>query len=201
MVLGRILDALFPSRCVGCGRTGAVFCRSCRPQAAAARRLHAGRLPVAAAGRYAGVLRRAILLFKRGRRDAGDALAALLAERVGPALPAAAVLVQVPTTGGRRRARGFDQSVRLARELGARTDRPVLLALAQVAGDAQRGRSRDARLAARGRFACAAPELVAGARVVLVDDVMTTGATLRDCAAALAACGAIVDAAVVLAYV
>ncbi len=200
MLFTRVFDALFPSRCVGCHRTGGVFCAACRPHPGAARRLDGGPLPVAAAGRYAGVLRQAILLYKRGRRDAGDALADLVAERFARLLPPGAILVPVPTTLGRRRSRGFDQSVRLARALGARTGLPVLLALAQVAGDAQRGRSRAARLTARDRFACTAPGLVAGAHVVLVDDVMTTGATLRDCAAALARCGAVVEAAIVVAY-
>ena len=200
MLFAVLLDAFFPSRCVGCSRIGGVFCAACRPQPAASRRLRAGSLRVAAAGRYAGVLRRAILLYKRGRRDAGDALALLLADRVAGALPAGAVLVPVPTTGRRRRARGFDQSVRLARALGERSGLPVVLALAQTAGDAQRGRSRGSRLAARGRFTCAAPELVAGARIVLVDDVLTTGATLDDCRATLERCGAIVPEAVVLAY-
>jgi ComF family protein len=159
-----------------------------------------GDLAILAAGRYAGVLRRAILLYKRGRRDAGDALAALLADRLAELLPRAAVLVPVPTSPRRRRARGFDQSVRLARELGVHSGLPVILALAQVAGDAQRGRSRGARLAARGRFECTAAALVAGMRVVLVDDVVTTGATLRDCAATLERCGAFVESAAVLAY-
>ncbi len=110
------------------------------------------------------------------------------------------VLVPVPTVARRRRERGFDQSVRLARRLGERSQRPVLLALRQIAGDAQRGRSRRARLGAVGRFACVAPSLVSGARVVLVDDVVTTGATLADAARTLVACGARIDHAIVLAY-
>jgi ComF family protein len=200
-VLARLFDILFPTRCVGCRRTGATFCDACRPRPEAARRVYGARgLPIDAAGRYAGVLRSAILLYKRGRRDAGDALSALLADRVAASLPPDCILVPVPTTRVRSDVRGFDQSVRLARALGARTDTPVLLALAQVAGDAQRGRSRARRLAARGRFACIAREVIAGARVVLVDDVMTTGATLEDCANALDRCGARVVAAVVLAY-
>jgi len=200
-VLARILDVLFPSRCVGCGLTGATFCDACRPRPEAARRVYGAHgLAIDAAGRYAGVLRSAILLYKRGRRDAGDALSALLADRVAASLPANCVLVPVPTTRHRRGERGFDQGVRLARALGMRTGAPVLLALAQVAGDAQRGRTRARRLAARGRFACIAPNVIAGARVVLVDDVMTTGATLEDCAKALELSGARVAAAVVLAY-
>jgi predicted amidophosphoribosyltransferase len=140
------------------------------------------------------------LLYKRGRRDAGDALAALLVDRTLAALPAGTLLVPVPTTRRRRRSRGFDQSARLATELGARAGLPVVVALEQVAGDAQRGRSRTARLRARGRFACTFPNLIADAEIVLVDDVMTTGATLRDCVATLERHGATVREAVVLAY-
>lgn len=151
-------------------------------------------------GPYAGPLRAAILALKRGRRDAGDALAELLAERLRARFPPNRLIVPVPTAAARRRERGFDQGVRLAELVGARLQRPVLVALRRRAGDTQRGRSRTARLAAHGRYACAAPELVAGVRIVLLDDVVTTGATLRDCATALQAAGALVREAVVLAY-
>jgi predicted amidophosphoribosyltransferase len=200
-VFARLFDVLFPTRCVGCGRIGATFCDACRPRPEAARRVYGAHgLAVDAAGRYAGVLRSAILLYKRGRRDAGDALSTLLADRVAASLPEDCILVPVPTTRSRRGDRGFDQSVRLARGLGARTGAPVLVALAQVAGDAQRGRTRARRVAARGRFACIAPNVIAEARVVLVDDVMTTGATLEDCVRTLERHGGVVAGAVVLAY-
>ena len=96
--------------------------------------------------------------------------------------------------------RGFDQGHRLAQHLGSRTGHPVLLALRRRDADAQRGRSRAERLQARGHFICIAPELVTGMRIVLVDDVVTTGSTLLDCAASLQECGAFVREAVVLAY-
>jgi predicted amidophosphoribosyltransferase len=99
----------------------------------------------------------------------------------------------------RRRERGFDQGVRLAEQLGVRVEVPVLLGLSRRSGDAQRGRSRGARLAARGRFDCTAPNLVSRARIVLVDDVVTTGATLADCASVLRSCGAVVTQAAVIA--
>ncbi|MGB6986769.1 MAG: phosphoribosyltransferase family protein, partial [Candidatus Aquilonibacter sp.] len=64
--------------------------------------------------------------------------------------------------------------------------------------DAQRGRSRGDRLAARGRVWCDAG-LVRGRSVTLIDDVCTTGTTLEDCAAALRAAGAVVSQALVIA--
>ncbi len=157
-------------------------------------------LRVLVVGRYAGALRRAILAFKRGRRDVGTALADLLDERVG-ALPARTILVPVPTTVRRRAERGFDQSVVLAAALAVRRDCTMLDVLAKRAGGAQRGRSRLARLRANGRFVCRAEVLpISGSSVVLVDDVVTTGATLADCARALRANGATVETALVLAY-
>ncbi len=199
MVLDGWLDALFPAACGGCRRPGAALCPACRPSPGSVARVRAGALTVCAAGSYNGGLRRAILAFKRGRRDCGAALGALFAERLAERVPPCAVIVPVPTAGVRRRERAFDQSVVLANVLGQAADVPVLAVLRQVKGDAQRGRSRAARLRARGRFACTAPSLVAGARIVLVDDVMTTGATLRDCAATLECSGAVVREACVLA--
>ena len=199
MIVARLLGALFPSVCGGCGCPGSALCAACMPADRPSPKLLAGDVPVTAVGRYAGSLRRAILAYKRGRRDVGDALGKLLADRCG-ALPAGAVLVPVPTTRGRRSERGFDQSVRLAKLVGERRGCPVLVALVQSAGDAQRGRSRAARLGASGRFTCAAPAVVDGVTVVLVDDVVTTGGTLRDCAGSLRLHGARVAGAFVLAY-
>ncbi len=199
MAIDGWLDAFFPAACAGCRRPGTPLCAACRPPPAAVRAARAGTLHVYAAGPYAGALRRAILAFKRGRRDCGAVLGALMAERLAARVPPGAVLVPVPTCALRRRERAFDQSAVLANALAQPGRLPVLAVLRQVAGDAQRGRSRAARLRAHGRFACAAPALVAGVRVVLVDDVMTTGATLRDCAAALESGGASVRDACVLA--
>jgi ComF family protein len=200
MLLNAALQRLFPTVCYGCGREASVLCTACSPPQSAIATIPLPLVQVRAVAPYAGAFRRTILAYKRGRRDAGDTLAALLAERMAGRIVAGTLLVPVPTAAARRRERGFDQGVRLAEGLGERLSLPVLDVLRRRSSDAQRGRSRAGRLAARGRFVCEAPSLVVGVRIVLVDDVVTTGATLFDCASVLQESGGLVREAVVLAY-
>ncbi len=187
-----ILDLVFPAQCASCNAIGSGLCAVCASSAATIDiRLHL--LRVRALGVYEDALRDAVLALKDGRCDVAEALGALLA----PAVPAGATLVPVPTTAARKRARGVDGVVLIAR-IAARAARATMIeALRQQAGDAQRGRSRVERLRAKERFVCEAA--IAGRRVLLVDDVCTTGATLEDCAAAVRAAGGSVEGALVVA--
>ncbi|HEY8315071.1 MAG TPA: hypothetical protein VIG51_12990 [Candidatus Baltobacteraceae bacterium] len=151
-------------------------------------------LSVTALGAYDGVWRRAILALKDGRRDVATALG----ERLASLVRARSILVPVPTTKKRRAQRGFDGGDLLARIAAAESGATVIAGLRHLAGDAQRGRDRAARLAARGRFGWAA-ESLAGRRIVLVDDVATTGSTLEDCAATVRTAGGVVSEAIVVA--
>jgi ComF family protein len=110
-----------------------------------------------------------------------------------PEQDASSLVVPVPTTVRRRRRRGYNQAELLAERFAARTGRPLRRALTRRS----EGRSQTALTPAerrenvRGVFAPSALEGdVAGARVLVVDDVLTTGATASEAASALVSMGA-----------
>ncbi|MBI4492959.1 MAG: ComF family protein [Chloroflexi bacterium] len=206
---------LFPARCLGCGRRDHLVCPACY---ASVRYLPAevcyhccapspgGRLcrrclgtpsslaSMRAACAFEGVVRKAVHAFKyRGQ----IALTPFLGDLLGQALarrPAAAnVLVPVPLFADRLRQRGYNQAALLAHQLGARLALPVAegaLARTRATTPQVELSARERRANLRGAFACPDPSLVAGRAVLLVDDVTTTGSTLRACADALVAVGA-----------
>ena len=188
-----LLDFLFPPQCANCNALGSGLCDACAPRGQHVR-IRLPSLAVTALAPYEGSLRAAVLALKDGRRDVAEALGRSVAPLVEPG----SLLVPIPTTPKRRRARGLDGVALVARYAADIAGARVLLALEQRSGDAQRGRSRTQRLAAQGRFACSATT-IAARRVILFDDVCTTGATLRDSAAAVREAGGLVEDAVVVA--
>ena len=144
----------------------------------------------AAVGPYEGALRDLVLLCKQGRRDElARPLGALLAAAYRhTGWPRPEAVVPVPMWWGRRLRRGFNQADLLARELAAAIGCRRVAALARRRGRPQAGLSRVERQRL-GRAALTVRRPVAGA-VLLVDDVLTTGATAAACAHALQAAGA-----------
>ncbi len=152
-------------------------------------------------GAYEGRLREIIHCFKYGDRPElagplGDRLAEGLTAP-GGVLAGVDMVVAVPLHWRRRLRRGYNQSAQLARRVARGTARPLLgAALLRVRHTPpQTGASRRGRLAnVRGAFRVRTPWLrrnrLAGASILLVDDVVTTGATLREAARALKAGGA-----------
>jgi predicted amidophosphoribosyltransferase len=195
---------LFPPACVACDAPGPALCAACGPPARDALTFAVGGIPAFALGDYEGALRRAIVAMKNGERDPLDAFAALLAARA----PLDGAVIPLPTTQGRILDRGFDQSVELGRRLAAL--RGVACAeVLEKRGAPQAGRNRRDRLAAPGRFrlrrgsvqleGTAAPATALPAVATLLDDVCTTGATVRDAARVLREAGVEVRRIVVLA--
>ena len=220
-----VADLALPRECGGCGRPGTPWCAVCarairdvpirlRPSAGIGGRGRGGEVPVWAAGRYRGPLRGAILgLKEHGRRDLaevlGEALAAGLVTlaRWGelPGRPAL-MLIPAPVRAAAARRRGGDVvtavAIAAAGRLGPATRTVPLLRTANWVRDSA-GLSSAARAAnLRGAVTLTrpVPRRAAGrASAVLVDDVLTTGATAAVSCAVLARAGIRVDAVVVLA--
>ncbi|HEY8520427.1 MAG TPA: phosphoribosyltransferase family protein [Gammaproteobacteria bacterium] len=195
-----IVEFLFPECCPSCGgATPAGFCPGCRGDFARSD----GELPLSgrdadplaalvAPFRYAPPLDGYIQALKfGGARRLGRALGLLLADEVAPRAAGRDALVPVPLHLARLRARGYNQAVEIARPLAARFGLPLLLrgiarsrATPPQTGLDARERARNVR----GAFAVRRP--LDGLRIAIVDDVCTTGATLRALAAALRTAGA-----------
>jgi competence protein ComFC len=140
-------------------------------------------------GAYEGVLRQLIHLYKYGRvKTLAWPLSGLLAQAM-PRDEAFDATVPVPLYWRRRLQRGFNQAELLARGLSRRTGIPVVKALGRLrptpaqAGLSNSARRQNVSQAFRARN-------VQGKRILLIDDVMTTGATAASCAAALKQAGA-----------
>lgn len=195
-LLDAFLALLFPDRCAGCARFGALFCPSCRaalaPYPGTLRRMPAGLADVRIAYIFQSPLREAVhqLKYRRVRRVA-EPLGLLMAEHVVARPVAADAVLAIPLHAARLAERGFNQAEALAREIACLLDLPLIEnGLARVRATEQQARL-DARARAenmRGAFAWrgAAPPR----RLLLVDDVLTTGATMGACALALRDAGA-----------
>jgi ComF family protein len=101
-----------------------------------------------------------------------------------------ATIVPVPTTSKRLRERGYNQAQLLAEALARRTGRSSEFLLCRVSGTRTQTALQPAARAANVAGAFAAAHVVDGAHVLLVDDVLTTGATAAECARVLAGAGA-----------
>ncbi len=189
---------LFPVPCAGCGSEGRALCAVCAPALAPSLRTEpvAGVGPVTSALRYEGVARSVLLALKeQGRTGLASRLAPPFAAAVADALATDVLPVAVPSSRAARRRRGFEPVRLLASRAGIRL-LPAFLparphAVQKGLDAASRARNLD------GVFALARP--VDGLRVLLLDDVVTTGATLAAAAGVLRAGGAEVVGAAVLA--
>lgn len=195
-----LLDLLLPPACAGCGRPGGLLCAACRGRLQAPSDPR-DRFLVADAGvvighallvgmaafAYDGPMRRALAALKY---TGVSRLAPILAAQALPRLQALvelsgpATLVPVPVHRERLRERGYNQAALLTRELGRRAGLPVLDCLDRSRPTTKQHRlNRAARLRnLRGAFmAVTRPPATA----ILVDDIITTTATLESCAAVL----------------
>lgn len=188
-----LAQSIFPSLCPACGQAAVALCPACvaglspAPPAPPPPGVDWWVSPFA----YQGAARRLIVAAKYRRLRTG---LGWLGEQVAAAVRVAGdpdvafdVVTWVPASAARRRRRGFDQAEMLARRVAADLGLPARRLLARRGGAVQTGSTRAER--------SAGPPLVAlsrldGRRVLLVDDVATTGGSLSRSAEALRGAGA-----------
>jgi ComF family protein len=211
----RVLDFLFPPRCVGCGKGGPLLCRECHAtliylQPPLCRRC-SGPIPegticrkcrsevwdldgVYSVFKYGGAIRQAIIQLKYHNIKAlADPLSRFLAEYLKKHSLSFDVIIPVPTHKRRLRERGYNQSSLLARRLSRMTRIPVmegvLIRTRHTPSQAKSNSVERRRENIRNAFTCVRRD-ISGKRILLIDDVCTSGATLNSCAASLKSAGA-----------
>ena len=217
--LSVLLDLVLPPTCQGCGREGGELCTTCarplrrrldepaRPPPGlppAWLRLPPGIEQLEWLASYTGTTREVLQAFKyRGGRGLATPLGLLLAARWVRAGQHGDHVVAVPIHADRLRQRGYDQAVLLATVVGRTLGLPVVPALQRgQATSPQSSLGRQARAGNVGHAFLVTPPArawLAGRWPIVVDDILTTGATLGACAAALRAAGAAGASALVVA--
>lgn len=200
-MIRRLLEWLFPRKCILCRslltREETDLCRSCRTDQP---EYHYGKKKVphiadlTALWRYEGQVRKSLHRYKFGNaRHYAPAYGRLLAMRIQRDLPRAEVVTWVPVSAARRRSRGYDQVELLAKAVSPELGIPAEGLLEKFRDNqANSGlkTSAERRANVLGVYRAVQPERIRGKRVLLLDDIVTTGATASECARVLLIAGA-----------
>ncbi len=211
----RFIDLLFPPRCGGCQTAGSLWCAACRAATQPIEppwcekcgepfvtdrlcsncRAHPLVIEqIRSVVLFDGVLRQAIHRFKYERLSSlAEPFGEMLADYWQTVQLAADWLIPVPLHPSRERDRGYNQSELLARQLGRRVNVPVSdkgLRRTRATAVQMTLNAVERRQNVAGAFECS-DRRMRGARVVIIDDVGTTGATLDACAQAVLQAGAV----------
>ena len=209
-ILERILSIIAPHDCLGCGIEGALLCKTCiqsdlnpiPERCYLCHRLSAGCRTCRSCRQksalqfvyvrtsYDSLAKELVAALKFERAyAAGEIIAGCMAEAL--LIEANYLLVPVPTASSRRRQRGYDQAELITKYLARQTQLSTRTVLIRHGSSRQLGTKRTERLSQiQGAFSVTYSHLITGKNILLVDEVLTTGATLESAARTLRDAGA-----------
>ena len=206
--LNTIFSIVFPPKCAICERRGPELCLSCLTAIPAAERESAKWIFPLYDYRHPGI-KKSLWLFKyQGKKRLAGIFAEILYEKISEELAelgpmenfSQPILIPIPLSGKRYRERGFNQAELICRELikinEMRQGRYLKLEnniLKKPKDTEHQARIKDRRERLknmRGTFAVKTSEFVRGKNIILIDDILTTGATLSEARRVLKEAGA-----------
>ena len=200
-ILGVIIGIIAPYECLVCNLEGKLLCNGCTQELPTVQALAcAGALQTAqAATLYQGAAKDLLWALKSsGAQAAAKTITSQIIKRTKLK---ETLIVPVPTATSRVRQRGYDQAKLIARELSRQARLPYLDCLVRVGQTHQVGASREQRLnQLKSSFYIKKPRSIKGRHITLVDDVITTGATVEAAASILKNSGALSISALTFAY-
>lgn len=219
--LERLISVVAPFSSLGCGKEGTILCNICSADLLGTIPSRCYRCHVATsqyavcanckrkvalkhvwvATEYAGIIKDLVRVYKFERAKAAHGVIASLLDEFLPLLPPETIVTYVPTTTSRVRQRGYDQSRLIARSLAYKRGLLFDDILLRASNTRQVGSGRKDRFAQlEGAFEIKQISKVNNQRILLVDDVLTTGATLESASKVLSEAGAKVIDAIVFAH-
>lgn len=197
----RLLEWLFPRKCILCrkflGRDETDLCQECRvdqPEYRYGKKKVPHTADLTAVWMYEGQVRQSLHRYKfGGARHYAEAYGRLLAMRILRDLPEADIITWVPISARRRRRRGYDQVELLANAVSRELElpnKPLLEKSRDNRPNSDLKTPAERRANVLGVYKVADQELLRDKRVLLLDDIVTTGATASECARVLLTAGA-----------
>ena len=190
-IFKNILAVLFPQKCLGCKKENEILCSDCllkinRPDTPHLKWVHI-------AGNYQDlVLKKALWMLKyQGVKQLAKPLAEIVKERIWKKLETENwLVVPVPLSKNKLRHRGYNQAEMIAGELSGNVRADILFKKFHTKSQVE-VKNKEERLAnIIGSFEVRNPETIRGKKIILIDDVLTTGATMREAKKVLKQAGA-----------
>ena len=190
-IFKNILAVLFPQKCLGCKKENEILCSDCllkinRPDTPHLNGIHI------ASNYQDAVLKKALWMLKyQGVKQLAKPLAELIRERIWKKLETENwLVVPVPLSKNKLRHRGYNQAELIAKELSDNVRADILFKKFHTKSQVE-VKNKEERLAnIIGSFEIKNPEKIKGKKIILIDDVLTTGATMREAKKVLKQAGA-----------